>query len=304
MALLRATPGALLRTCCSLVVALAVLACATGSDTPGGGGHNLPSAGLGPWLLPEEPEIFKRDDASLSHPWAHAGHVWYTVTPAEGGSHIARAVIETDDRGAVSMTETNAQALVASQPWEGDGVSQPSVIEHDGTLLMAYVGTAGVGLASGGVDAWSSDGLVAEGAWSSPSLVSDGERLLLFAIKDEAVHVMEKTPSTDFNEQGDTIIADVTHGATCHADVSALNRMIFRCYVAKTVGISVWSSFSLTGFQPAMPDPLYEDAGFGASDPMAYDGWLFYSRHKQKNVSSLGTGIAVAYLNAAPTARD
>ena len=283
-----------------LVAALMMLGCATGSDTPGGGGHNLPSAGLGPWLLPEVPEIFARDDVSLSRPWAHAGQVWYTVTPAEGGSHIARAVIDTDDTGAVSLTEVTAEALVASQAWEGDGVSQPSVIEHDGALVMAYVGAGGVGLASGGIDAWSSDGLAVEGAWSSPSLVSDGGRLLLFAVKDGAIYVMERTADADFGEPGEPIITEVTHGATCRADISPLGRVIFRCYVAKTPGISVWSSFSVSDFAPATPDPLYVDAGFGPSDPMAYEGWLLYSRNKKKNVSSLGSGVAVAYLNAAP----
>jgi hypothetical protein len=171
---------------------LTLLGCGTGGDAGGGASH-LPVSGGGPFAplapLPgdqiDAPVALEDPGVDLDDPFVLADGaaltVWVTAHPA-GGDVIVRADAKSIRQGFGEVE----LALKADQPWEGGGVSAPSVVPPaDGHWLLFYLAQGGIGYAT------SLDGhtwqkgpgpLIAN--VGAPAAVRMGKEIRLYYVKD------------------------------------------------------------------------------------------------------------------------
>jgi hypothetical protein len=162
------------------LVTLLAFGCGDGAAA-GGGLEHLPTLGAGPYGALGIPLV--RDlAADLGDPTARDEHdglrLWFTRTPAGGGSEIWTATLTSFEETATEIRP----ALAADQAWEMGSVRAPSVVElPGGDLALYYQGgpsTIGRAISADGGDTWQKEGPLLEDASDPAALVVEGSVLL------------------------------------------------------------------------------------------------------------------------------
>jgi hypothetical protein len=179
------------------ILIFALIGCGTGGD-PGGGANHLPVAGGGPFApLDSQPgdlidaPVVLSAPVDLDDPFVigdgAALTVWVTAHH-QNGDTIERADALSVRRGFGEL-ET---ALTADQPWEGGGVSAPSLISG---WIMFYFARGGIGYAtSSDGHTWQKQpGPLIAGA-GPPAAVRIGDEIRIYYPKDGAIHASQGTP--------------------------------------------------------------------------------------------------------------
>lgn len=319
------------------LLCLAWLACATGSDVPGGGGYGLPSMSPGRPVLPENPLVLKLEDARLGHPWGlvDAGgslRVWLDVGRTDSTS-IGLATGQPTAEGGWAFELTDPTVLGAELAWEGAHVSQPSVAEDGGLLLMAYAGGggAGIGLAiSQDGLTWSrGDAPVLEpvdgwegGELSHPSLVAEPGRILLFYLGADGGG-MGVAASTDGGATFERLVAGPVFepapepappedpdapapappfdtgpltGASVFPRTTALGRRLYACWYTSGGSLGYAASWDGTAFSRSTANPFLEDPGYDIGSPHRAGDVLLHARNRRKGKPQKGQGLGAAYF--------
>ena len=182
-----------MRLAAMLVVACA--ACATGSDQPGGGGYNIPTAVPGRLVLPEKKVALVLEDGDVGRPWGilespGALRIYLGIDQGESARIGLATGTRTEDGWVFELKDP--RALEAELEWEAGRVGDPCVASlPGGERLLAYAGgnAAGIGLArSPDGETWTrspTPALVPEVEWEGgrvwhPTLVVEPGRILLF----------------------------------------------------------------------------------------------------------------------------
>ena len=174
-----------------------LMGCGTGGDAGGGASH-LPVSGGGPFApldpLPgdkiDAPVALEGSGVDLDDPFVLADGaaltVWVTAHQA-GGDVIMRADAKSIRQGFGDF-ET---ALVADQPWEGGGVSAPSIITNG--WVMFYTGAlGGIGFAtSQDGHTWKTKPGPLIGGVGPPAAVRIGPDVRLYYVEDGALHALD-----------------------------------------------------------------------------------------------------------------
>lgn len=310
------------------------LACATGSDEPGGGGHNLPSANLIPAELPEKPGVLDSTEADYVRPWAVATggeslRVWYGVR-TEARTTIGQARAALID-GLWTFTHQTDVAVEAVHPWEQDRIDEPNVIRRPtGALWMAYTaaGGAAIGIAfsSNGILWQRGDAPVLEpsAAWEGgllahASLVDEPDlgRILLYYMAgdgtgggvassvdggltfERAVDEPFLTPlPADGDAESPPLALDTSPltGLGCQRHISPIGRAVYSCFYAAGDSIGYAASFDGTTFTrfPLNPLVMEEEGDIGA--PMRVLDLLLYERNRKPGFPSQGRGIGAGWF--------
>jgi hypothetical protein len=197
----------------ALVMTLLIAACGTGGDA-GGGAQHLPVSGGGPFgvIASQEGDLIDApvvltDPVDLDDPVVFADGaqlaVWVTAH-RNGGDTIEHA-------DAVSLRQGFADlelALAADEPWEGGGISAPSLIRGNPWLLF-YRGAGGIGVAtSADAHSWSKlPGPVIPGA-APPAAVRLADKIRVYYPKNGGIWAAEAASETGpFTEIGEMVRA-------------------------------------------------------------------------------------------------
>ena len=202
---------------------IAVAGCgATGG--PGGGASNLPVSGSGPFAPLEmepgddidAPVVLTDPAIDLDDPDVfsdgNALTVWVTAHRA-GGDDIERADAKAVRQGFGDLEV----ALSASEPWEGAGVSAPSVIMGP-ELFLFYQGTGGIGYAvSTDGHHWTKAAGPILPSVGPPAAVRLGQKIRIYYPKNGSLWAAEAplASTLTFSEIGE-MVAGVPYGGALH----------------------------------------------------------------------------------------
>ena len=295
----------------ALVTIPLLVACATGSDAPAGGGHNLPQIHILPCEIPEDAIVLDNQGVDHERPWAML---------TETGEQI----IWTGDSGTIVRSDKPDYVLKPELEWENGSISEPALLEQDGgSWLMAYVVGKGaaIGLASSvDSEAWirrEKASLEPLHSWeqsrvTSPSLVDDQslDRLLLFYVggDGQGIGVAQSVDQgASFQRLIDgpilTQLEDETApefsraaitGASCSISFSPLNRQRYECYFSASGHIGYAAGFELDTFSRFQLNPFLEANGLNMADPMRLANTLFFSRYRNARSPTSGRVIGIA----------
>jgi hypothetical protein len=183
------------------LLVLAMMGCGTGGDK-GGGADHLPVSGGGPFgPLPAAPGDLIDAPVALSDPGVDlddpfviadgaALTVWVTAH-RPGGDTIERADAKSIRQGFGDLEP----ALAADQPWEGGGVSAPSVISSaDNRRTMFYRAQGGIGYAtSEDGHTWQKQPGPLIAGVGPPAAVRIGDEIRIYYVKDGAIWAKQGT---------------------------------------------------------------------------------------------------------------
>jgi hypothetical protein len=178
-----------------------LIACGTGGDA-GGGADNLPASGGGPFSpiemqmgdLIDAPVVLTDPAVDLDDPDVIANGAALTVWVTAHRSTANGPKDEIDRADAVSLRKGFGDfevALKADQPWEGSGVSAPSVVPGNPNVLF-YWAEGGIGAAtSPDLHNWTKVPGPIIANVGPPAAVRIGNSLRVYYVKDGSLFAKE-----------------------------------------------------------------------------------------------------------------
>ncbi len=279
-----------------LAMGALVASCALGTDETGGGGQNLPNAGVVPVTIAEDTLALSLENASLSRPWPlekadGTVQVYLTVSPAEGPSTIGAAKA-TSSEGAWTLTLETTEIVAGAR-----GVSQPSVIRHGHELLLGFVtDTGAIGLTRGQSPDFGPITVALDGPAESPSLVSAPDGLLLFVVENGAARLYRSPDDgTTFEDEGE-ILSDAK-ALSVRLTTTASGRPLYRAhYLTEDVeGLHFAAAFADRIFVASDINPIAEpETILKLTDPVQSGALLLFTQRitaKQKGIGTATVGL-------------